>query len=178
MAQLDGESVRLDLGHDLDAAGDQEQARRGKKAGDHRIGHEAHPLTELERAEAEQQDAGKECAYRDGDQHVDDDRLVACALWPQARPRLEPASTLITATAGVSGRHRPATSVEVSATTMPVTTVPMISAARPSEKPADNRALEDQGAEGDAVGDLHDRRDDARQGVSPKIRQVRVARAL
>jgi hypothetical protein len=48
---------------------------------------------------------------------------------------MEPASTLMTATAGVSGPASAGDSVEVSATTMPVTTVPMMSAARPSEKP-------------------------------------------
>ena len=41
----------------------------------------------------------------------------------------------MTATAGVSGPALAGDSVEVSATTTPVTTVPMMSAAKPSEKP-------------------------------------------
>jgi hypothetical protein len=41
----------------------------------------------------------------------------------------------MTATAGVSGPASAGDKVEVSATTMPVTTVPMIRAARPREKP-------------------------------------------
>ena len=48
---------------------------------------------------------------------------------------MEPASTLMTATAGVSGPASAGESVDVKATTTPVTTVPMMSAARPSEKP-------------------------------------------
>ncbi len=52
--------------------------------------------------------------------------------------------------------------------TTPMTAVPMISAASPSEKPPASCALEDQRGEGDAVGDLHDRRDDACQGVAPE----------
>ena len=47
----------------------------------------------------------------------------------------EAASTLITATAGSSGSASAGDKVEVSATTRHVTTVPMMSAARPSAKP-------------------------------------------
>ena len=47
-----------------------------------------------------------------------------------------PASTLMTATAGVSGPASAGTRVVVSATTRPVTAVPMISAESPSGNPA------------------------------------------
>ena len=48
---------------------------------------------------------------------------------------IEAASTLITATAGESGPPITGEKVEVTAITTQVTTVPMISPARPSEKP-------------------------------------------
>ena len=48
---------------------------------------------------------------------------------------IEAASTLITATAGESGRRSTGEKVEVTAITTQVTTVPMISPARPSGKP-------------------------------------------
>ncbi len=51
---------------------------------------------------------------------------------------MELASTLMTATAGVSGPASAGDRVEVSDTTMPVTTVPMIRAASPSAKPDDS----------------------------------------
>jgi hypothetical protein len=38
--------------------------------------------------------------------------------------------------------------------------------------------MEDKGGEGDAVGDLQDRRDNSRKGVSPEDGQISVARAL
>ena len=64
-------------------------------------------------------------------------RMMACVVTPLAASAaaMEPASTLMTAIAGVSGPAPAGDSVEVKATTRPVTTVPMMSAARPSEKP-------------------------------------------
>ena len=68
------------------------------------------------------------------DQHIDDDALCAGTLCRRAAA-MEPASTLMTATAGVSGPPLAGDNVEVRATMTPVTTVPMMSAARPSGKP-------------------------------------------
>ena len=64
-------------------------------------------------------------------------RMMACVEAPLAASAaaMEPASTLMTAMAGVSGPASAGDRVEVSATTMPVTTVPMMMAARPREKP-------------------------------------------
>ena len=60
--------------------------------------------------------------------------VVPAPLAASAAAR-EPASTLITATAGESGPPLAGDSVEVSAMTTPVTAVPMISAAKPRENP-------------------------------------------
>ena len=59
-------------------------------------------------------------------------------LTPNAErvPAIEPASTLRTATAGVSGPPVAGESVVVRATMTPVNTVPISSAASPSGKPA------------------------------------------
>ena len=106
-------------------------------------------------------------------------RMMACVEAPLAASAaaMEPASTLMTAMAGVSGPASAGDSVEVSATTMPVTTVPMMMRGKTEGEAGRERALEDQGAEGDAIRNLHHRRDHARQSVAPKARQVRLARA-
>ncbi len=63
--------------------------------------------------------------------------MIAVLLAPLAAraAATEPASTLITATAGESGPPFAGDNVELSAMTIPTTAVPMISAASPSEKP-------------------------------------------
>ena len=67
--------------------------------------------------------------------------------------------------------------VEVMAITTQVTTVPMISPARPSGKPPAEIAGENERGEGDAIGDLHHGGDGTRHGVPPKRRRLDIARA-
>ena len=81
---------------------------------------------------------------------------------------IEAASTLITATAGESGPPITGEKVEVKAITTQVTTVPMIESRQAQGEAAGKIAGEDQRGEGDAIGDLHHRRDAAGHRVPPE----------
>ena len=106
-------------------------------------------------------------------------RMMACVLAPLAASAaaMEPASTLMTATAGVSGPASAGDRVEVERHHDARHHGAHDDGGKTEGEAGGERALEDQGAEGDAVRNLHHRRDDARQSVAPKARQVRLARA-
>ncbi len=92
---------------------------------------------------------------------------------------IEAASTLITATAGESGPPITGEKVEVSGNDHAGDHRAHDEPGKAERKsPLARSPVKDERGEGDAIRNLHDRRDAARQGVEPKAPQVSVARAL